>query len=133
MARSLLVLLQMEDTTLENAWSGGSSMLQEIVREIARTIESRAALKAVFGEPVKLAGHTVMPVATVFVSFGGGLGVGGRLGIAVERGAGLASRFLPRLFGGGAGGGLNVSVRPVGFIEDGAEGLRFTAIAVPQR
>ena len=128
MARSLLTRLGMETTTPEKTESAGPPIAHELVRQIARAFESEANVRAVFGEPVKLDGHTIIPVATIFVSFGGGVGVGAGIGRAVEGAVALASRILPRALAGGAGGGLNVSVRPVGFIHDGKDGVAFTPI-----
>jgi uncharacterized spore protein YtfJ len=120
----------METTTIERTVGAGASLAQEVVQQIARIFESEANVKAVFGAPVQLDGHTVIPVATVFVSFGGGVGIGGGLGKAVAGAVALANRILPRAFAGGAGGGVNVSVRPVGFIHDAKEGVAFTPIVV---
>jgi uncharacterized spore protein YtfJ len=61
----------------------------------------RARASAVFGEPVRREGLTVIPVARARFGFGGGGGSGARQG---ERASGR----------GGGGGGV---VTPVGFIE----------------
>ena len=118
----------METTTLEKAVATGGPVAQEIVKQIVHAFETEANVKAVFGEPVKLDGHSVIPVAAVFVSIGGGAGLGGGFGKAVQGAVELAQRFLPRGLAGGGGGGINLWVRPVGFIHDDKDAVTFTPI-----
>ena len=65
---------------------------------LTATLRSRAAVSAVYGEPVEAAGVTVIPVAVVRFVFGGGMG----------RGEDAAE---------GGGGGAIASAVPAGYIE----------------
>ncbi|MGZ6142487.1 MAG: spore germination protein GerW family protein [Myxococcales bacterium] len=90
---------------------------EEIVKQVAETIQKEANVRAVFAEPMKLDTHIVVPVASVVVSIGGGGGGGSR-----KPGA-----ELQRFFGGG-GGGVNVTATPVGFIHEKDGQVVFTYI-----
>lgn len=78
---------------------------------LTATLRSRAAVSAVYGQPVEAAGVTVIPVAAVHFIFGGGLGrgEGGDQGV-----------------GEGGGGGAIGSAVPIGYVEikDGAATFR---------
>src|SRR5215831_14433750 len=84
-----------------------------IARHIAETIEHSGTAKAVFGEPVKLATQTVVPVAAIFCHVGAG---GGRSGI-----------------GGGGGGGFHLRVVPIGYIHEKEGTAVFSPIDVPEQ
>ena len=120
--------MDMEPTTLEKTVGARAPVAQEILRQIAGVLQNTANVQTVFGAPLELDGHTIIPVAALFLSFGGGAGAGGVLAKVLEGAASLAGRVLPRVLAGGAGGGLNVSVRPVGFIHDDKGGVAFTPI-----
>ena len=90
---------------------------EEIVKQVAETIQKEANARAVFAEPMKLDTHIVVPVASVVVSVGGGGGGGSR----------QPDVKLPRIFGGG-GGGINVVSKPVGFIHEKDGQVVFTYI-----
>ena len=94
---------------------------EEIVRQVAETIQKEANARAVFGEPAKLDTKVVIPVASVVIQISGGGGGGTR-----KPGAEIA-----RLFGGG-GGGLNVTAAPVGFIHEKDGAVVFTRIDKPK-
>ena len=96
-------------------------MFEEIVKQVAETIQKEANARAVFGEPAKLDTHVVIPVASVVISLSGGGGGGSR-----KPGAEIA-----RLFGGG-GGGLQVIATPVGFIHEKNGEVVFTRIEKPK-
>ncbi len=89
---------------------------EEIIKQVAETIQREANARAVFGEPAKLDTHVVIPVASVVISISGGGGGGLR-----KPGVDIA-----RLFGGG--GGLNVTASPVGFIHEKDGVVAFTRI-----
>jgi len=86
--------------------------LEAIARHIAEAIEHGGNARAVFGEPVKLATQTVVPVAVVSSQVGGGGG----------------SAFL----GGGGGGGFHLRVVPIGYIHEKDGAVVFSAIDVPE-
>jgi len=94
---------------------------EEIVKQVAETIQKEANARAVFGEPAKLDTHIVIPVASVVISISGG-GVGGSRKPGAE---------IARLLGGG-GGGLNVVASPVGFIHEKDGVVIFTRIEKPR-
>jgi uncharacterized spore protein YtfJ len=119
----------METTSIERTFAAGAPVAQEILRSLAHAIETEGNVKAVFGDPVKLDGHTIIPVAGIFVGLGGGGGFGGGIG---KTAAELAEKLLPRSLAAAGGGGINVMVRPVGFIHEGKEGVVFTPIATPE-
>jgi len=102
----------------------------EVAREIAHAVETEANVKAVFGAPIELGDKTVIPVASVWVSFGGGGGVAGATGLqkTVEGAVELASRIVPGGWGGGGAGGVQLHITPVGFIHGGPQGAVFAAI-----
>jgi len=85
---------------------------EALAQRIGETIERTGNAKAVFGEPVKLATQSVVPVAAVVVQLGGGGG---------------AARLL-----GGGGGGFNMRVTPIGYIHEKDGVVTFSAIDVPE-
>jgi uncharacterized spore protein YtfJ len=88
--------------------------VDEMIKQVTTTLEKQGNARAVFSEPIKLESHTVIPVATVGVG-GAGATAGGRQG-------GPLTRLL------GAGGGMGLSIRPVGFIHESGSEVVFTAI-----
>jgi len=86
--------------------------VEAIAKHIAETIERSGNAKAVFGEPVKLATQTIVPVAAISSHVGGG---GGRTG-----------------FGGGGGGGFQLRVIPIGYIHEKDGAVVFSGIEVPE-
>ena len=83
----------------------------ELLQKIGETIGTTATVKSVFGEPIRLDGKTVVPVAKVAYGFGGG--VGSRKSGAVDR---------PDEGGGGGGG---VRAFPAGALEITDTSTRF--------
>ena len=65
---------------------------QEAIRDVARAIAEEADVRAVFGEPLKLKGQSVIPVARIRIHVAGGLGTGNLevtaepVGFVTERG-----------------------------------------------
>jgi uncharacterized spore protein YtfJ len=95
--------------------------MEETMKQVAQSLEHEAGVKAVFGEPMKLDNHTVVPVAMVGVGAGGFLpGIFGR----------PASHATDNNGGGGAGA---LAVRPVGFIHESGDEVIFTPIATRGR
>ena len=92
---------------------------EELIKQLAQTLQNEASVRAVFGEPIKLDTHIVVPVATVAVNISGG-------------GTGASRKPAPEtrdFFAGG--GGINVFAKPVGFIHEQDGKAVFAAIAPP--
>ena len=81
----------------------------EIINTVSERVKDTANVKVVFGEPVESAGVTVIPVATVKVAGGGGGGRGKGVILPVE-GEEAAQES-------GMGMGLQITARPLGYIE----------------
>ena len=79
--------------------------------DVFKTIVEHAAAKTVFGEPVSVAGRTILPVAKISYGFGGNSG-------------GKGNHWQ---HGGGGGGGL--IARPLGVVEATQSQTRFIPIA----
>lgn len=88
---------------------------EDMVKQVALTLERDGSVQAVFGQSIELQHHTIVPVAVVT----GGGGGGGSQG--AENGG----------YAGGMGIGLNV--RPVGFIYEQGDDVVFTPIHVDGR
>lgn len=82
----------------------------DMMKQVAMTLERDASVRAVFGEAIKLEHHTIVPVAVV----SGGGGAGGTQGDPTVSFAG--------------GGGLALTVKPVGFISEHGDDVHFTPI-----
>jgi uncharacterized spore protein YtfJ len=82
----------------------------DMMKQVAMTLERDASVRAVFGDAIKLEHHTIVPVAVV----SGGGGAGGTQGDPTVSFAG--------------GGGLALTVKPVGFISEHGDEVHFTPI-----
>lgn len=100
--------------------------IEKIIKEIGDTIQTSANVKAVFGKPVKLGTHTVIPVAKVSVSLGGG----GSGHPKAEKKEEEAAEPDEKGFGGG--GGMKLTSTPLGYIHEKEGEVVYTAIEVPQ-
>lgn len=80
---------------------------EEIINTITERVKDTANVKVVFGDPVESGGVTVIPVATVKVAGGGGGGKG--------HGATLTEEGME--VEGGMGMGLQITSKPLGYIE----------------
>lgn len=100
--------------------TAANAQLAKITQDIAETIQREGNVKAVFGEPVQLETHVVIPVAAIHMSLGGGAGGGGL-------NKGVKEKLTP--FGLGGGLGLEVHAAPIGFICESAQEVKFTPIA----
>lgn len=96
--------------------------MEAIVRDVVDAIEKEGNVRAIFGEPVELDTHRIVPVAKAHVSIGGGGGFGG----AMERLAKAAEKIIPA--GAGGGGGIDITISPVGFIAERDGEVVFTRI-----
>jgi uncharacterized spore protein YtfJ len=82
----------------------GRTTVEELIGRISQ-VHDKATARTVFGDPVHVAGRTIIPIARVRYGFGFGMGRNSER----EREEEEAS------VGGGGGGGL--SIRPVAFLE----------------
>ncbi len=113
----------MEPTSLEKTGND----IEKLAHEIAQGIEGEANVKTVFGSPIKLDGHVIVPVATVSLNIGGG---GAKATGIAKVASDVANRIVPSGFGGG--GGFQLRIRPVGFIREGKDGVEFSPIHVEE-
>ena len=88
--------------------------VQQIIQSIVDRLQSTAAVKTVYGEPIETKGKVIIPVAKVAYGFGAGSGRGKK------------SEMENGQTGSGAGGG--VTVRPAGVLEITQEETRFIPI-----
>ncbi len=92
--------------------------VDQFVERLADHVGARAAVAAIFGEPIGRGDLTVVPVGRVRWGFAGGRGSGGD---PVGEGA----------FGSGSGGAGVVVADPIGYLEIGPAGVSFRPIAQP--
>lgn len=78
---------------------------KELLRDMVEEMKTVAKTETVIGEPIEIAGFTLIPVSRVALGFGGGTGHGE--GIDPKNAKGLGD-------GGGGGGGIRVE--PAAFI-----------------
>jgi uncharacterized spore protein YtfJ len=103
--------------------------LTAIMHDLTTILQQEGNVRAVFGTPVKLDNHVVIPVATIKLGGGGGGAI---------RKLGPAADVVRRLLGKdgetaletkiGGGGGWTIDVRPVGFLSEQAGRVVFTKI-----
>lgn len=84
------------------------------VLPVAGLVERLTGSRLCYGEPIRDAGRTVIPVARVRAAGGMGFGRG------------------PTDQGGGGGGGGALDALPIGYVEIGPEGTRFQRIEDPE-
>lgn len=84
----------------------------DLVQRIGETLGGTANVKTVFGDPIRLEGKTVVPVAKVAYGFGAGAGVG-------------KNASHPERQGEGGGGGGGMKAYPAGALEITDSGTRF--------
>jgi|SRR6186997_2927836 uncharacterized spore protein YtfJ len=87
---------------------------KEMLEKVGEVFGSAATVKNVFGDPIKLEGKTVVPVAKVVMGFGSGFGSG--------RSPNQSSTDV-QAEGGGGGGGMRAV--PAGALEITASETRF--------
>lgn len=92
-----------------------------ISKKLSATLESVGGAKAVFGDPVVFNGEQLVPVARIVVKLSAGAeGSGGG-----NAGAGLGGGLANLAKGGGGGNaeaGVQVTIEPVGFLRQSADG-----------
>jgi len=99
--------------------SGMPTPVQEALRGVG-AIPDAATVRTAFGEPIRLEGRTLIPVARVGHAFGMGYGGGEQKGRPAEDAPAAAGS------GGGGGGGLRVT--PIAVIEVTAEQMTIRPI-----
>lgn len=88
--------------------------LEDLMKEVSTELEKLVSTKTVFGDPIEVAGATIVPVSRVSFGFGSGGGEGKKGG--TEEG-----------FGGGGGAGARIE--PVAFIVVSGEDVRLLTIS----
>lgn len=91
---------------------------QELLKTLVDELRDLAQVKTIIGEPMTLAGKTIIPVTRIMVGFGGGSGEGK---------APASNGDAPS--GGGGGGGGGVKIEPAAFIV--LEDDKISIMAVP--
>jgi len=92
--------------------------IKEVITEVTGTIQDKANVKAVFGEPYEKDNLTVIPVARVSISGGGCTG-------SNEKETDENPKKKPQ------GMGLHIKNVPVGYIEVSNDEARFVEISDP--
>jgi uncharacterized spore protein YtfJ len=98
-----------------------SPQLEVVIKEIAETVQREGSVRAVFGDPLKLDTHSIIPVAAVRINLGGGMG-----SAKAPAADNLKAKLMPSGFGGG--GGINIEAVPLGFIFEREGTVTFNAI-----
>jgi uncharacterized spore protein YtfJ len=102
----------------------------DLLQKIGETLGSTATVKSVFGEPIRVDGKTVVPVAKVAYGFGGGFGSGKTGASADRQGEGGGGGGAVRAFPAGALEITETRTRFVPFIDFGRPGQLAIAFAV---
>jgi uncharacterized spore protein YtfJ len=101
--------------------------LDDLVKQVAASLEREGSPHAVFGDAVKLEHHTIVPVAVVSSGAGGG---GAAPGSSSARSASSHSKGSGSVSPMAGGAGFALMVRPVGFIHEEDGEVVFTPIHV---
>ena len=97
--------------------------IERMIEGLGQTMQKEGTVKAVFGDPIKLDNHTVVPVAVIAIDMGGG---GAGITLPFGKGDDKASKPV-----GGGGGGLSIHATPVGFIYERDGDVVYSAIDLP--
>jgi len=84
---------------------------EEMLYKLMAEFKDTAQTKTIIGEPIQVAGKTIIPVSKVFMGFGGGYG-----------------EDPQEKAGGGSGAGGGVSVSPVALIVIDEEGVSVASL-----
>lgn len=114
-----------ESSESTNEFAVTSNAIAQVAREFADAIRAEGNIRVVFGEPMALDSHKIIPVARVEIGFGGGLG-GSASGDGLAEKFGALAKVVRRGFGAGGGGGIKVT--PLGFIHEDSNGVQFQGI-----
>jgi hypothetical protein len=82
------------------------------LESISKDVLASLGAQSVFGSPVQLGNHTIVPVSAMLATVAGGEG--------------------KSALGGGQGGSVVARYVPVGFLWDGPQGVEFVAIDLPE-
>jgi len=96
--------------------------LNDTIKESIAEIEKKGDVKAVFGEPIKEGGITIIPVASIAISGGGGAG-------SHDGDKDKPEGWMNKMKGKGFGLGYMKKARPVGFIKIQDNKVKFEPIA----
>ena len=99
----------------ESVGHRGSVKIAKTLRLLGDHLQVGTSVRNVYGDPVKVGGRTVIPIARVSYGFG----AGGSEEVKSER--------------GGSGAGAGMSARPVGALEITESGTRFIPFIDPTR
>jgi uncharacterized spore protein YtfJ len=102
----------------------------DMLQKVSETLTSTATVKSVFGEPIRMDGKTVVPVAKILYGFGGGAGTGKNAAHPDQQGEGGGGGGGARAFPAGALEITEHHTRFVPFIDPAVIGAAFTAGAV---
>lgn len=94
---------------------------KELIDSAVEHLHASASVKAVYGEPVRMDGKTIIPVAKVAYGFGGGTGTK-KTAVGLEGKTPAAGES-----GEGAGGGL--TAKPIGVLEISGDETKFVPFA----
>ncbi len=106
---------------------GGADAVARIAHEFAEAIRSEGNINVVFGAPMALDKHKIIPVARIEIGFGGAVGGSNGNGHGLAKQIGSLAQAVKRSFGAGGGGGIKVV--PIGFIHEDGERVLYRAIA----
>lgn len=95
--------------------------LNQTIKELIAEIEKKGDVKAVFGEPIKEGGITIIPVASVYMSGGGAGGM-------QDGDKDKPESMMSKMKGKGFGLGYMKKARPVGYIKIQADEVKFEPI-----
>lgn len=93
---------------------------EKLVKEISEMIQREGNVRAVFGEPITLDTHKLVPVARCSLNVGGGIGSGDGIGPGKD-----GDRTAHAL---GGGGGINIVISPLGFLQEVEGRVTYTPI-----
>jgi uncharacterized spore protein YtfJ len=127
--------------------AGGADAVLPRIVAVRKLLARISGARLCYGDPIKVNGRTIIPVAKTFSAGGGGFGNGEGVpaagGSAPDDGLSLSSEIVHAGAGAtsgsgagsgsGGGGGGALWATPVGFIEVTGDGARFQAIPDPER
>jgi uncharacterized spore protein YtfJ len=94
--------------------------ISKTLRSFGDHLQAGASVANVYGDPIKVGGRTVIPIARVGYLFGAG-------------GGGISRSEEAESQGGGSGGGAGMRAHPAGALEITEAGTRFIPFVDPAR
>ncbi len=95
---------------------------QELLKTLVDELQRIAKTETIVGEPIEVAGNTIIPVCRVMLGFGGGSGQGEEAKEGEKK----------RATGGGGGGGGGLKIEPAAFIVIKGEEVAILAAPGPR-